>query len=1279
MFSLRSFIFGLTDRSDGTRIISRNVTVVAAAGAARLLFWQVASRDRNAMRTIILALILAACTAALPPQALADTSYAEQAGRPAGVYRNEALEYQLDLGSTPYVVVDMTEQIPDASYAAMRFDPLVFSMTIAEDLGTVISVEQYADIVRTSTLANLSATAGDITAEDIRVIGERSVDGERALQLGFTGSIDDVEATYVITVVVRDSMAYQLTSFASGATSAEVEDEANTLADAFSFVGEAGARAAAVDKNVDAYESAAFAYTLNSDPDTWFPWAGYLDDYPYADLGALGAKGYGAVMMPVCWQGAAPNRNALLDTFMEQYGETYPSPFISNEQGIEKDGVLGLYMSGTEMADGDLYLYEFRMVSNEQCAYMFGTWGPDRLADTRVDTEKLWDSIRLVGAPTVFEASATRAERAANAHYLNRLGLHYLDARSYREAFRYLEQATDLDPSESNYAMNSLRVLSELDAYQEARDWLQPRLEHYPDDLFVKSWDAWLAYQTGDTDKAVTLYKALFEAGYREDEEFRIYMELLADRGEWEALDAGFAAYAGDELNDSMKLLKASVLSQRDRYDEALGILDELGVGRPFNAELVYTRIEVYDAMGNYAEILTLAESLIGNGYASLESWFWKGYAEFYLRSYLKSRESFETARGLSPTTTIVKEYLAEINSILGEGDNASIGEPVEPVELPSSLQAFVEQPGYGNTVDGYGAFFLHRIIGFEFDGGDSVSKTQYQQIKILDAQGMEQFSTLEFDFDPAFEQMYVNRLVVRDEQGVVIAEGDRDSYYVTTTVDGFEASTEQTAHLPVPGLAPGVSIEVVVSKTIGVETGQMPLELQYLSGGRPIEYSAVFVSGNAGNLAWRSFGIDEPRRDGDTLIWNMADPVVYRWEPMQPYYDRLLPWVYMGSTDASWDEAGAAYYAKIIDKLDYSRIADNARRLVRGVDDDTRKIEVLSAYVQEQLRYEAIEFGRRAYIPKTARETLRDRYGDCKDHAVLLYSMLNAVDVPAELALVNLNQQVLEELPNVDQFDHMIVSVPQGEHRLFIDTTDKNYRLGAKPPRYMAGNHALIIGENSELVEIPDFELGDSSLHVEREVEKTVDNELRVNEVGIFSGYQAADLRGQLRDIEPSEMQATLQRWVASRYTDAIVDDAFVDNLLAADAELIVELVYRLPIDDGESFKLPSFFEVEFLEYSRVADRRFVFDLPVPFTVSAVTTVLQSAEQQIDIASKKADKDESKFANWSRKVESSEESWVFSLEYTGQRSEYAADDYGDFAEFHRKLVSTIEQPLVVD
>ena len=101
------------------------------------------------------AIITAIFFAIMPAAATADAGYAEKAGKSAGVYRDAELNFQLDLDSTSYVIVDFTEQMPEASFAAMRFDPLVFTMTIAEDLAVEMSTEQYAEIIKSTTIADL--------------------------------------------------------------------------------------------------------------------------------------------------------------------------------------------------------------------------------------------------------------------------------------------------------------------------------------------------------------------------------------------------------------------------------------------------------------------------------------------------------------------------------------------------------------------------------------------------------------------------------------------------------------------------------------------------------------------------------------------------------------------------------------------------------------------------------------------------------------------------------------------------------------------------------------------------------------------------------------------------------------------------------------------------------------------------------------------------------------------------------------------------------------------
>jgi hypothetical protein len=481
-----------------------------------------------------------------------------------------------------------------------------------------------------------------------------------------------------------------------------------------------------------------------------------------------------------------------------------------------------------------------------------------------------------------------------------------------------------------------------------------------------------------------------------------------------------------------------------------------------------------------------------------------------------------------------------------------------------------------------------------------------------------------------------------------------------------------------VPSLAPGVVIEAIVTKRISVEDGTFPLETLYLSADRPIKYSALFINGRHDQLKYQLNDVEPPHKDGDALVFEMQRPVAFRWEPLQPYYDQILPWVQVGTVSESWASAGAEYLEKIEDKVDVNSVADRARRLVEGVDSQARKIEILSAWVQDEIRYEAIEFGRRAYIPKTARETMRDRYGDCKDHAVLLYTLLEAAGIDASLALVNLSQQVLPGLPNTDQFDHMIVAVDTDDGLVFIDSTDKDLRLGELAPRSMAGNYALALGDTPDLITIPKYESMLTGINVERVVEARVDGYIDVTETARFTGYQAAELRGQLRNIETSEMQASLQRWVATRYSDAELTEYYVDNIFDAGYDLLFEIRYTLPVDTDGSFEAPGFLEAYYLEYDRVADRRFPFEHFFPLRLSAVTSVKVPSGLRLDEASDKPDRGESKFGNWQRQIRGDDNGWEIRFDYVASEDRFDPEDYRDFAEFQRRAVDAIEQPFVM-
>lgn len=1206
-------------------------------------------------------------------------AYADRSGERVTFFESADQNYRLELGNGDYTYVDFTGPSPDASFAAIRFQPNAFTLVIAEPLDVSVSAEQYADMVQVGMSENLDGADGTtfLTSTDL---GYVEMGDNQFFQKQIQADVSGAPGTYILSATVDGSRAYQILTFGTNIDEQEVRAEADSVLASFSIVDSAANQSIVIEaKSVRDYRSTVFGYRFKARDSGWYAWNDLSETNDGADVGALSSKGLGSVVMPVCWPDKKPTDNAVYRIMMQQFGEDYPAEFITEEYAIEKGGASGKLLVGIEATDDGEYLYKSWVVINDRCAYTLAAWGPAGNKGVLKQLDKLWKDFRILDAATASAGEYESDEqKTVNAYLLNALGLHYYDARSYRDANGYFSAASDLDPTDQAYVTNALRSLSEIDAYAEAYDWLQSRLGPFADDQAVQSWDAWLAYQNNDAEKALRIYRGLFAADYREDDDFSVYLSLLADADQWDELDSAYAAYTAGGVNDATRLLQVQLLSRRERYDDALALLDVMTNGRPFDADLVYERMSILDDMGNPAAVLELADSLIANGYRSLQSYYYKGDAEYQLRSYRIARESFEQALTFSPGNTNIREYLDAIDLMLGQGDISTISTPIDAVALPKEMQKIFAANDTATSEGGYGAEFLSRITGYDFSGGDKRTETMYRKIRVVDDNGISQFSTLEFDYDPSYESLFVNSLVVKNAAGEVLGEGDLDTYYITHNEDGYEASTEKTVHLPVPSLAPGVIIEAVVSKLTGVEESSFPLETHYLATERPIGYSAVFVAGKHDQIRYQTNSVPEPRKRGNAMVWELQAPMPFRWEPLQPYFDQILPWVQLGTVGEDWQSVGAEYLVKIEDKLDTKSVTERATRLIDGISDDVRKIEILSAYVQDEIHYEAIEFGRRAYMPKTARETMRDRYGDCKDHAVLLYTMMNAVGIDASLALVNLQQEVVTSLPNTDQFNHMIVAVPAEGGLVFVDTTDKDMRLGQLPPRSMAGNHALVLGENSELMKIPDYESELTGLSVERVVEPRDDGTLNVIETARFSGYQAAEFRGQIRTIETSELQASLQRWVADRYSDAELTDHFVENVFDAGYDLVIEIQYTLPLDKNGTFEVPSFLEAYYLEYERVAERRFPFEFFYPLRVSATTSVKFPSDRSLDELTKKPFEGESKFGNWRREVSKGDGNWEIRFDYLASDARFDAEDYRDFSEFQRKAIDAIEQDLVL-
>ncbi len=121
------------------------------------------------------------------------------------------------------------------------------------------------------------------------------------------------------------------------------------------------------------------------------------------------------------------------------------------------------------------------------------------------------------------------------------------------------------------------------------------------------------------------------------------------------------------------------------------------------------------------------------------------------------------------------------------------------------------------------------------------------------------------------------------------------------------------------------------------------------------------------------------------------------------------------------------------------------AQELTAGATTERAKVRALYHWVTKNIRYVSISLGAGRLVPRPASQVLHNRYGDCKDHVVLLESLLRAVGIDSSPALINSgDEQRLSSIGAHYPINHVITYVPSLD--LYLDSTDPFAPFGTLP-----------------------------------------------------------------------------------------------------------------------------------------------------------------------------------------------------------------------------------------
>ncbi|HEU0220370.1 MAG TPA: DUF3857 and transglutaminase domain-containing protein [Gallionella sp.] len=159
---------------------------------------------------------------------------------------------------------------------------------------------------------------------------------------------------------------------------------------------------------------------------------------------------------------------------------------------------------------------------------------------------------------------------------------------------------------------------------------------------------------------------------------------------------------------------------------------------------------------------------------------------------------------------------------------------------------------------------------------------------------------------------------------------------------------------------------------------------------------------------------------------------------------DDYSPYV-LATTFADYGAIGAAYQKKSKQKVRVTRdIRKLANELTTGVDTKREQARILYNWVSKNIRYVGSYMGNGGYVPHDSQTILDNRWGDCKDHVVILEALLAAKGIASSPALINTGHTYVLPKLAAPVFDHVITYVPSLD--LYLDSTAQFAPFGRLP-----------------------------------------------------------------------------------------------------------------------------------------------------------------------------------------------------------------------------------------
>ncbi len=352
-------------------------------------------------------------------------------------------------------------------------------------------------------------------------------------------------------------------------------------------------------------------------------------------------------------------------------------------------------------------------------------------------------------------------------------------------------------------------------------------------------------------------------------------------------------------------------------------------------------------------------------------------------------------------------------------------------------------------------------------------------------------------------------------------------------------------------------------------------------------------------------------------------------------------------------------------------------------------RIKALARFAQHDVRYAAIEVGIGGFRPHPAAEIFSHRYGDCKDKATLLITMLAQIGVKSFYMPVHAERGIFSEnSPPNEGFNHAILAIqlpeasyskslpalyehPKLGHLLVFDPTNHLVPLGQLPYYEQDSYGLLVTDQGGELIHLPVSQPELNRLTRTAKLTLLPDGTLQGEIVEVHTGTGAFLARSRFGSETEADRKKILERVVGGWISAFRIDGIEMENLDDIDKDLILR--YKFTAEHYAKNAGPLL-----LVRPRVAGEKMIpFDGTKPrhYAYEFDSPVLETDNFEISLpAGFKVDElpDPAKasfaFGEYSSKTENVGNSLKYSREYRINSTTVSREKIGDLSKFLHQI-----------